>query len=74
MAAMVRRRLSWFIVFLQSASMVVDFCVTNVMIPTLRRAVKLKWENSHFVQPVARTKNSKSKILLWLNNVSNPTR
>jgi hypothetical protein len=39
MAAMVQRQPPWIIVFLQSASMVVVFCVTNVLIPTLRRAV-----------------------------------
>jgi hypothetical protein len=33
MAAVVQRWLSLFIVFLQSASMVVVFCVTNVLIP-----------------------------------------
>jgi hypothetical protein len=39
MAAVVRRQLPWFIVLSQSASMVVVFCVTKVLIPTLRRAV-----------------------------------
>jgi hypothetical protein len=34
MAAMVRRRPPWFIVFLWSKSMVDVFCVTNVLIPT----------------------------------------
>jgi hypothetical protein len=39
MAAVVQQRPPWFIVFLQSAKMVVVFCVKNVLISTLRRAV-----------------------------------
>jgi hypothetical protein len=64
MVAVVRRRLPWFIVFLQSASMVAVFCVTNVLIPTLRRAVNYKWENSHFLQPVA-GRFLKLSVFLW---------
>jgi hypothetical protein len=33
-AAMLQRRPPWFIVFLQSTSMVDVFCVTNELIPT----------------------------------------
>ncbi len=39
MTAVVRRQPPWFNVFWQSASMVAVFCVTNVLIPTLRRVV-----------------------------------
>jgi hypothetical protein len=39
MAAVVWWRPPWFIVFLQSATIIVVFCVINVLIPTLRRAV-----------------------------------
>jgi hypothetical protein len=53
MAAALQWQPPWFIMFLQSASMVVAFCVTNVLIPTSRRVVKLKWENSHFLGPSA---------------------
>ncbi len=54
MSAMVLQRPPWFILFLQSASMVIVFCVTNVLIPTLlRMGVKLKWGNSHFLRLVA---------------------
>ncbi len=53
MVAVVQRQPPWIIVFLRSASMVHVFCVTNVVIPTSRSAVKLKWENFQFLQPVA---------------------